>query len=109
MEENCKVECNMQLYIKTCDCLPYFFYNMESVETCDFKSIECIVLNRGELKYLELFLEINVNFLDILHNANKNTSLDCSCPSQCISQNYDLRISSTPILLNMTTAIDPFL
>lgn len=45
MEENCLVECNMDQYIKTCECLPYFFYNTDNIETCNFKSIECIVEN----------------------------------------------------------------
>lgn len=48
MEGNCVVECNMQLHIKKCDCLPYFFYNTENVETCSFKQIECVLEHRGE-------------------------------------------------------------
>lgn len=47
-EDNCRVECNMNQHIKTCDCLPYFFYNTENVETCSFRSIQCMVENRGE-------------------------------------------------------------
>lgn len=55
MEENCLVECNMQLHIKTCDCLPYFFYNTENVETCNFMHIQCMLEHRGELfQLLEL-------------------------------------------------------
>jgi Amiloride-sensitive sodium channel len=49
MEENCVVACNMQLHIKTCECLPYFFYNTENVEVCDFTKIACMVNNRGEI------------------------------------------------------------
>ncbi|CRL08251.1 CLUMA_CG020926, isoform A [Clunio marinus] len=30
-EENCYVECFMQLHIDTCGCLPYFYYNTENV------------------------------------------------------------------------------
>lgn len=65
MEENCRVECNMDLHLKMCDCLPYFFYNTENVETCSFKSIECMVKNRGEVA-LNQVSEINkTNFFQI--------------------------------------------
>lgn len=54
MEENCMVECNMLQHIKTCECLPYFFYNTDNIETCSFKSIQCMVENRSELKLLKI-------------------------------------------------------
>lgn len=53
-EENCRVECNMDLHIKTCDCLPYFFYNTENVETCSFTKIECMIANRGKTFFKKL-------------------------------------------------------
>jgi acid-sensing ion channel, other len=56
-EENCLVECNMALHIKTCDCMPYYFYNTENVETCSFTSIACMVKNRGK-NHINLELKI---------------------------------------------------
>lgn len=61
MEENCIVECNMELHMKTCECLPYYFYNTDNVETCSFKSIKCMIENRGKklrLWFLKWFVYI---------------------------------------------------
>jgi acid-sensing ion channel, other len=65
-EENCRVECNMDLHVKTCDCLPYFFYNTENAEICSFTQIECMVNNRGKLKMLLFIFMLNI--LSIISN-----------------------------------------
>ena len=65
MEENCLTECDMKLHIRACECLPYFFYNTQNDEPCNFLSIKCMVENRGrflswfrKLKFLWIFHQI---------------------------------------------------
>lgn len=60
--ENCRVECNMEMHKKLCRCLPYFFYNTENAETCDFTSIDCMIQNRSKLRKLQIFVVSHSRF-----------------------------------------------
>lgn len=91
MEENCRIECRMQMNIKTCSCLPYFYYNTENIETCNFLKIPCIMSLREAIKI-----------------SQTDNDTNCICPPQCNGQTYELRISSTEIKLNGPPVIDPF-
>lgn len=87
----------MQQTQKLCECLPYFYYNTENIETCEISKIECIMANRAILKKIKA--------------PEKNHTYDiCNCPSQCESTNYQIRMSSTDIVPEMsnTVNIDPF-
>lgn len=67
-DENCQVECNMELHEKVCKCLPYFFYNTESAEPCDFTSIECMIQNRSENRKIFACLFCVATFVDFHRN-----------------------------------------
>ena len=80
-----------------CQCLPYFYYNTENVETCEVAKLSCIVNNREILKNIK---------------APTNESQEnCHCPAQCDSTTYQIRMSSTDIIPQMANEIniDPFL
>lgn len=112
MEENCIVECNMLLYMKTCECLPYYFYNTQNIEVCNFNKLECIMENWGndlETQIIDWVSKVkSFNFTDLLRNNNVQNGSQCECPAQCNSQTFTLRISNTDLAPGMDSIIDPF-
>jgi hypothetical protein len=95
-EKNCRVECKMKKIVELCDCLPYFYYNTENTETCDVLKLPCIIKNREHL-------------VKVKRPANLTTD-DCSCPNQCDTTDYHIRMSSADIYpeLSNTVNVDPF-
>ncbi|CAO1344894.1 unnamed protein product [Diamesa hyperborea] len=87
-EENCKIECLMLQTIKYCECLPYFYYNTQNIEVCNFLKIPCLT-----------------EHYDILNNS---ANMTCNCPTQCNGEVYEVRVSSSAIRTDMTTLYDPF-
>ncbi|CAG9810650.1 unnamed protein product, partial [Chironomus riparius] len=96
-EVNCQVECVMEQTMKLCECLPYFYYNTENIELCDISKLDCIVSNREVLKKIKA-------------PEKNHTKESCTCPSQCESTSYSIRMSSTDIIPEMsrTVNVDPF-
>lgn len=86
----------MKKIAELCDCLPYFYYNTENVETCSVKQLPCIIKNR---EYL----------VTVKRPANISADV-CKCPVQCDTTTYEIRMSSTDInpVFSRTFNIDPF-
>ncbi|KAG5667100.1 hypothetical protein PVAND_015099 [Polypedilum vanderplanki] len=95
-EKNCRVECKMRKIVDLCDCLPYFYYNTENIETCDVTKLPCVIKNREHLVKVR--------------RPENNTDDDCVCPVQCDTTDYRIRMSSTDIIPEMSNTInfDPF-
>lgn len=93
-EINCDIECRAEKVLEKCECLPFYYPNIEALPVCNFTKLECL----------------NENY-DYIFETSDNISIGggstCECPSNCNNLAYDVRTNTVPMVVH-DFKVDPF-